>query len=454
MWICVSEPFDEMKIMKEILEFLKVYDAQNITQLELLTELIADALKGKVFLLVLDDVWTTNYQKWEHIKWCLKSGDPRSRILITTRKEEVAQMMGAEERMIRLMVLTKEVCWSIFSKIAFFNREQNSQLERIGRELVHKCQGLPLAAKTLGSLMRLTRHVHQWNYILNSALWNIEDVQVNVFVPFMLSYHDLPPLEKVCLLYCCVFPKDHVIDRDELITMWLSQDFFSPSKNLEQQDLSCIEQWFELQAKDCFKNLAARSFFQDFKKDNDLIHDFLQYLTAKEYFMVDTYSNNQGREGTVSTIVNQANEKARHATLLLESDSQIPESVNMKRHLRTLFITSTDGSTFLRLNLENFKLVRTLHLSGARIAEIPKEIKELIHLRYLCISDNYHLKELPEQVCDLYNLMTLRIYRCPEFQTWPKQMSKLKNLRYLYVKGCDKIKALPGLTIWDVKIFH
>ncbi|KAF4396115.1 hypothetical protein G4B88_020752 [Cannabis sativa] len=126
----------------------------------------------------------------------------------------------------------------------------------------------------------------------------------------------------------------------------------------------------------------------------------------------------------------------------------------MKRHLRTLFITSSDGSTFLRLNLENFKLVRTLHLSGARIVEIPKEIKELIHLRYLCISDNYHLKELPEQVCDLYNLMTLRIYRCPEFQTWPKQMSKLKNLRYLYVKGCDKIKAPAGLAIWDVKIFH
>ena len=56
---------------------------------------------------------------------------------------------------INLEVLSKEDCWSIISKIAFFEKDgkQREQLEYLGRELANNCKGLPLAAKTLGSLM-------------------------------------------------------------------------------------------------------------------------------------------------------------------------------------------------------------------------------------------------------------------------------------------------------------
>uniref|UniRef100_A0A2N9G3D8 Rx N-terminal domain-containing protein n=1 Tax=Fagus sylvatica TaxID=28930 RepID=A0A2N9G3D8_FAGSY len=89
-----------------------------------------------------------------------------SRILATTRKSRVAEMMGSlktSESMINLEMLSEEDCWLVFRKIAFLDRDPNQceQLEDLGRKIAKKCKGLPLAAKTLGSLMRFQRNVRE-----------------------------------------------------------------------------------------------------------------------------------------------------------------------------------------------------------------------------------------------------------------------------------------------------
>lgn len=58
-----------------------------------------------------------------------------------------------------LKQLSTNACWSIFCQVAFFGRtdKECQQLEDIGRKIVDKCKGLrrlPLAAKTLGGLLR------------------------------------------------------------------------------------------------------------------------------------------------------------------------------------------------------------------------------------------------------------------------------------------------------------
>ncbi|GLT87462.1 hypothetical protein SLE2022_055440 [Rubroshorea leprosula] len=119
-WVCVSDTFNEMKIAKDILKFVignadkdaieklhklnfavekldKLRDA--ITEKEKLRDAIErlDKLEGKKFLLVLDDVWTEEYGKWDQLKHLLLSnGSPGSKILVTTRKEGVARSMGCE----------------------------------------------------------------------------------------------------------------------------------------------------------------------------------------------------------------------------------------------------------------------------------------------------------------------------------------------------------------------
>jgi len=61
--------------------------------LQSLLDQICDLIGGKKYFLVLDDVWTKEFTKWEPFKNALKCGVQGSRILVITRKDSVAKMM-------------------------------------------------------------------------------------------------------------------------------------------------------------------------------------------------------------------------------------------------------------------------------------------------------------------------------------------------------------------------
>ncbi|KAI5337378.1 hypothetical protein L3X38_016649 [Prunus dulcis] len=146
-WVCVSDPFDEIKIAKAIIDGLKKENSPASNELQILLQFIHESVKGMKFLLVLDDVWNQDYLKWEQLKLPLQNGAVDSRILVTTRKEEVARMVvGASTDMVNLEVLSEENCWALFYHIALADREKNESkgLEFIGKEIVKKCKTLPL----------------------------------------------------------------------------------------------------------------------------------------------------------------------------------------------------------------------------------------------------------------------------------------------------------------------
>ncbi|KAJ6373354.1 hypothetical protein OIU76_027652, partial [Salix suchowensis] len=79
-WVCVSDPFDEIRIAKAIFIGLNE-SAQNLKELQALLnsielqallERIQESIRGKRFLLVLDDVWNEDSTKWEQLKNSLK----------------------------------------------------------------------------------------------------------------------------------------------------------------------------------------------------------------------------------------------------------------------------------------------------------------------------------------------------------------------------------------------
>ena len=175
-WVRVSEPFDEVGIAKAILEDLEGR-AQNSVELKSLLQGVSQSIKGKRFLLVLDDVWTENHGQWEPLKLSIKGGAPGSRILVTTRNHSVATMMGTDH-MINLETLSKEVCRSIFNiHVAFQERskDERERLTDIGDKIASKCKGLPLAAKVLGDLMRFERQEKSGKmfYLANCGSWNM-----------------------------------------------------------------------------------------------------------------------------------------------------------------------------------------------------------------------------------------------------------------------------------------
>ncbi|KAM5578388.1 hypothetical protein ABKV19_008612 [Rosa sericea] len=453
-WVCVSEPFVQIAVAKAILEGLKV-PVPNSDELETYVQHISDSIQGKKFLLVLDDVWDSNHRKWDLFLTTLQCGGSGSRILVTTRIAQVASAMGTtSDHTIDIKELGEKTCRSLFYHIAFFDgeRKESKKFEDIGNEIVRRCKGLPLAAKTLGSLMRYKKTVQQWEDVLNSKIWEFEEVEQQVFQPLLLSYYDLEPLSKRCLLYCATFPKDHKIVKDELIELWMSQDYLEvKGGNKEKTTVG----------QRCFENLVLRSFFQDFEKDSegniesckmhDIVHDFVQYLTKDECFSMVVKGANERME--------LPGDEVCHLSLMFAPEGPFPVSSLNCKSLRTLTAFDSKLTSIGVELISQSKSLRTLNLSKNSIREVPKEIGGLIHLRYLDLSQNRELKELPDSLCDLYNLQTLRLVGCFQLYKFPDEeaMRKLTKLKHLYVSWCCRLKSkgigrLTGLQKLDV--FH
>ncbi|XP_068337269.1 putative disease resistance protein RGA3 [Pyrus communis] len=433
-WVCVSEPFDEIKIAKEISGDASL----SSTGLDRVLDSMSGSIKGVKFLLVLDDVWTEDSKKWDQLKIPLmQNGAEGSRILVTTRKRNVASMMRATSHMINLVELSDENCLLIFNHMAFSNREvdESEVFGDISREIVKKCKGLPLVAKTLGSMMSDKRKRSEWLDVLKSKIWDWEEVEQEVFQPLFLSYYDLAPRNRCCLLYCAIFPKDYKFSRDELINLWMAQDYLNSRENKDKGKIG----------QTVFDNLVARSFFQDFEKHrdtgairgckmHDIIHDFVQFITKKDSLITEAEGANRKIEELGSNL--------RHLNLTFEG-VVLPITSGICKSLRTLIaihsgVARVDASFILE-----FKCLRTINLSRNSMGVLPKEIGELVHLRHVDLSWSPNLGKLPDAVCGLYNLYTLDLRECWALEKLPDSMGKLISLKHLYIDGCRSLKYLP-----------
>lgn len=436
-WVCVSDLFDEVRIAKAILEDIEG-SAPYLFELETVVRKIRNYVEGEKFLLVLDDVWTKDFRKWEHLFNSLKAGASGSTILVTTRNESVVKVMGSSYQL-RLGSLSDLDSWTLFEKIAFFERKSDQRLDDLGKRIAGKCKGLPLAIKTIGSLLRFKNTLDEWKDVLDSDFWVLEEAE-GLFPPLMLSYYDLPSPLKRCFSFCAFFPKDHIIDASNLIQLWMAHGYLVSSEN--NVDIEVIGQEY-------LQTLAMRSFFQEIVKDknggailslkmHDMIHDFANYLTKNECSVIE-----------FNTSFQSSNKRARHLTLVRAEDTQFPNIQNVEK-LHSFWVQSFHDSPPIISQLDQvdpdlirrLASLRALDLSRNRIGELPKDIGNLIKLKFLNLSHN-PFWELPETLCDLYSLQTLKLSSCNHLRRLPTRISKLVNLRHLEIDRTDSLKTLP-----------
>uniref|UniRef100_A0A7N2R0S5 Uncharacterized protein n=1 Tax=Quercus lobata TaxID=97700 RepID=A0A7N2R0S5_QUELO len=434
-WVCVSDPFNQGKVAKEIFESIKFQSpnmttlhietkifesiesqSPNMTALQTLLEAICKQVEGKKFFLVLDDVWTEGSTMWEPFRLALKYAAQGSRILVTTRKSRVAEMMGSVS-IINLEVLSKEDCCLVFSKIAFFDRDpkQREQLEDLGTQIVEKCKGLPLAAKTLGSLMQFKRSREEWKSILDNNFWEFEDVERSLYAPLLLSYYDLSSPLRRCFSFCAVFPKDYVFSSDELVFMWMSQGYIKPKANME----------IEIIAREYFENLAIRSFFQDFEKDEDddqIIRDpninfprgfgRLTSLRTLKYFHI----NGEDDRCKLGELRNLNHLKG---TLQINGLENVVDQCE-----------ATNAQLKKKINLRTLKLL--FHPNKWDFEEITRGMDALV----------LNALEPPPNLEDL----SIRYYKGPTMSPWMVSLTNLKNLNfeYLFIEHFPPLGKLPS----------
>ncbi|GAU23570.1 hypothetical protein TSUD_385560 [Trifolium subterraneum] len=432
-WACVSDHFDEFKVTKAIMEAV-TRSACNINNKELLHLDLKEKLTGKKFLIVLDDVWTDDYDGWNSLLRPLQYGTMGSKILVTTRIDKVASMVQTSKTF-HLEQLSDEDCWSVFANRAFLSSKEsteNMDFYKIGKEIVRKCKGLPLAAQSLGGLLRCKRDIKDWNNILNSNIWENES---KIIPALRISYHYLPPYLKRCFVYCSLYPKDYEFKKDDLILLWMAEDLLQSPKNGKT---------LEEVGYGYFDDLASRSFFQRSRNGSfvmhDLVHDLATLLGGQFYLRREELAN----ETEIGTM-------ARHLSLSKFSDP-VHENYYVlcrAKHLRTFLAINFRSPPFNNekapcIILSNLKCLRVLSfLRFPNLDALPDSIGELIHLRSLDLKWT-DIKTLPESLCNLYNLQTLKLYHCRVLTRLPNDMQNLVNLRHLDIRDCCELEEMPN----------
>ncbi|KAG6502060.1 putative disease resistance protein RGA3 [Zingiber officinale] len=422
MWKLVGAEFDHAKIMKSVLE-LATGAPVNISEIELVRQNLETALSGKRFLLVLDDVWNEDQEKWEVLKATLICGAKGSKILVTTRSQKVSSIMGSSNTTThQVQQLSKDDCLSLFQQFAFGDQAVDQSLMEIGGKIVEKCGGVPLAAISLGSMLYGTRDETYWDSVLKSEIWQLQDKEQKVLAVLKLSYDTLPPQSKKCFAFGSLFPKDYRMQKDELIKLWIANYGFIHSEgNFDA----------ETEANRVFDGLVLRSFFLS---DPLEVHPHVTKCTMHDLMHYLARSMSENVYWNVEDSVEDIGNRTYHLHLYLADISKITQALDKKPlYLRTLILNccklSLNGN-LLKIDFSELKFLRVLDLSNNEIKEVPTSIGNLIYLRYLNLSSNC-IEVLPDSITLLSNLQYLNLSWNMELQELPKDLGNMQSLRDL-----------------------
>ncbi|XP_044959771.1 putative disease resistance protein RGA3 [Hordeum vulgare subsp. vulgare] len=450
-WVCVSDKFVIEEIIQSIIQVTKMKKC-DLTQMEAMQKELCQVLGKKRYLLVLDDVWNEDTQKWDDMRSLLCSyAGSGSAIIVTSRSNQVASIMGTHPPH-QISLLNDYQSWKLFRRNAFGGEvEKQEELISMAESIVLKCKGLPLAIKTIAALLRSKPH-SQWFSILVSDVWKDEIVKTSGIIPALqLSYDHLSSEEKICFSIFALFPKDSPMDKDMLIQLWMANNFIAS----------------ETRGQQIFDVLVSRCFLQDVEIQEERVafgNAYGLYACSDEVFMhrpttckmhdlmrdlVDSVSGNDCsilQESSCQEIVkgsidaSSLQHEVRHLSLEYVSDNT---TATMKEILasrpRTILVGGEKGfsRTSLRIAKSKFMSLRAL-----KIFSINTHMSNSKHLRYLDISRS-NISALPEATTMLYNLQTLRLNYCGRLKKLPEGMRYMISLRHIFLVGCFSLKRMP-----------
>ncbi|KAK7244518.1 hypothetical protein RIF29_39341 [Crotalaria pallida] len=446
MWVCVSDDFDIKQLIIKIINSASA-DApahqQSLKELDIeqLQNLLRNKLVDQMFLLVLDDVWNEDRVKWVELRNLIQVGAAGSKILVTTRSLSIASMMGTIPAYI-LEGLSMEDSLSLLKKWAFKEGEEEKYptLIKVGREIMKKCGGVPLAMRTIGSLL-FSKGMDEWEYVRDNEIWSLPQKKDDILPALKLSYDQMPSYLRQCFAFFSLYPKDFEFNSFEVTSLWASLGLLpSPNKSQALEDVT----------NQYLCELLSRSFLQDFVplgtsysfRIHDLVHDLALYISKDECLTMN--SKIQNIHGNVQHLSFAEND--------FLAKSFTPNFVGVRTILFPIRGVGASSEAFLNMCVARFKYLRILDLSDSAYKTLPRSICKLGHLRYLNLSRNEKIKRVPESICKLSNLQVLDLTQCKELEALPKGLRYLINLQRLGIT--TKQSALPENDIANLSFLR
>ncbi|KAL3739992.1 hypothetical protein ACJRO7_021299 [Eucalyptus globulus] len=400
------------------------------------TERVDDMGQLRKYLLVIEDLCFLASEQWGSLRSLLMGGSQGSKILITTQSFSVADFPSTSS-FYRLKALRTESSVDLLMKMACQEEEEtrNPIKVDIGRRIVRICDGIPLAIRMIGSLLFSKKTEAEWLHLLP------ETSEFSKNLP-QLSYIHLPCHLKQCFAFCSLFPKDWVIDKQLLMSLWIAEGFIQPIDNGDW-DMEDI-------AHDYFMDLLRRNFFQDCVKDelgnvtscrmHHLVHDLACHVAGTEYrriFHLQSYLEERARHISWDPILD-----------LSWGDTYLHGAYRLRTFIKTSQRKSSRcetqmGEKTLHKLISSFKFLRALDLHDSGIEKLPSSICELKHLTFLDLSENEGIVRLPDSVTRLETLQVLKLNMCYKLIELPEDFRKLVNLRQFEISDCSALSHMP-----------
>ncbi|KAK1678219.1 hypothetical protein QYE76_039067 [Lolium multiflorum] len=416
-WVTVSQKFKGIDLLRDIMkQIMGARDDFQMHEYEVGKE-IHDYLSKKRFLVVLDDVWETD--TWEQINKTVKAFPDvanGSRVLLTTRKQDVANHIQMPTHVHPLKKLDEKKSWELFSSKALpsYNRFllcDVDEFEELGKKLARKCNGLPLALAVFGGYLSKNLNKDTWCDILLS--WpSTKDGQMmrNILAR---SYNDLPDhYLRSCFLYVAAFPEDYEISMSDLIELWIAECFIphTPKHKLEETARKYITELAQRSLVQVVDTSRAHGWIERIRI-HDILRDWCIEEAREDGFldMIDKTACHMGASSSDSMI-------SYRASFQNLSDQVLqPATPN----LRTLV-----GFELSSISLPKLRFLRVLHMANSNLKNLSLAIGGCIHLR------------------------CLRLTRC-ENVALPSSIGKLLYLQIIDLRKTKLDSMIPD-TLWDI----
>ncbi|PSS28891.1 Late blight resistance protein like [Actinidia chinensis var. chinensis] len=465
-WITISQEYVKRDLLCGLLssvEHLKngvdQMSDEEVNQMsdEELAQRLYKSLKRRRYFIVMDDIW--DGRVWFDLKTCFPNDNNGSRIMFTSRNEDVASLAKSSRPPLFLRFLTEDESWVLFQQKVFPRETCPPQLTEIGKHIAKKCQGVPLVIVVVaGILTNEEQSPDQWETVgetLNSQIAADPQIWVKTVA---LSYNHLPHYLKPCFLYFRVFPEDFQVPVWKLIWLWVAEGFIRETREKSLEDVA-EEYLMELIGRSLV--LVSRRRYDGGVKAcaiHDLLRDFCINQAEKECFLQQNF-----RVLPVSYF-------AQPKDLFIDDS---PSTLNT-----SIFGFATHSgctkSELADLDYPWYEFVRVLRTSAGMISINRSKLEKLVHLRYLEIdtrrrSVSFSNVYLPTTISNLKNLETL-IISTRSSVTLPHCIREMVTLRHLhlitkrgilrieepvasYPFSLDNLQTLSNIDVWSCRDF-
>ncbi|MFQ6657793.1 hypothetical protein Gotur_027328 [Gossypium turneri] len=324
--------------------------------------------------------------------------------------------------------LPLEDCLTLFTKWAFNDSDERHypNLIRIGEEIVKKCKGVPLAVRTLGSLLFQKTDKSDWIYIRESEIWRLEQHENDILPVLKLSYNHLPSHLQRCLAFLSLYKKDEIYYSDKVIRLWMANGLLEhPKQNQEWEDVG--KRYLNELLSRCLIQIEVEVKFDLYFtfRMHDLVHDLALDVSQKEC-------------KTVNSETETVDENVLHLLLCDEKLVGVPRVLEEMKNVRTVIIqdaskeSKTIHESLINLCLSNFKYLRASELRKSPLTALPNSIGTLKHLRDIDLGGCWGIRELPRSFDKLRSLQSLYL-GCTGLKQLPDSVQRLIELRHLVI---------------------